>query len=114
VSLTREQLKKYWKEVEAFKSGSVIEWFDGHLGIWKVTENPSWSVKTIYRVRSETTIRYTTIYKEGLCGSSYTSLALCKNNAGNGALEILKLAIAEGVPIKYECVHNYLKCTEES
>ncbi len=51
--MTREQLNKHWKEIEAFKNGAEIEcrrldWLDD---TWGVVGVPEWSEYCEYRVK---------------------------------------------------------------
>jgi len=51
MSLTREQLKKYWKEIEAFKDGSDIQVQKRIECEWVDCSKPGWYMMNNYRVK---------------------------------------------------------------
>ncbi len=50
--MTREELKKHWKIVKAFKNGAEIECLDED-GKWSNVIEPSFNIKSKYRIKEQ-------------------------------------------------------------
>lgn len=50
--MTREEAKKWGKEIQAFINGATIQ-FQYKNGLWDDTEHPQWDVYTEYRIKPE-------------------------------------------------------------
>lgn len=53
MSITRKQLNKHWKVIEAFKNGANIECKSHINDAWDVISDPMWSIDYEYRVKKE-------------------------------------------------------------
>lgn len=62
--MTREQLNKHWKEIEAFKNGAEIEARYG-AGEWALEEIPDWFGDFEYRVKPKAREWWITLYSDG-------------------------------------------------
>ncbi len=51
--MTREQVIKWWKEIEAFKNGKEIQYRNKQNDKWNDAETPTFSFNTEYRIKPE-------------------------------------------------------------
>jgi len=108
MNIAREELKKHWKEIKAFKNGEQIQTTtaDAQTG-WVDTEHPRWILHYNYRVKPESSVKYLNIYEDGSEGGGRSRLCDCIAHADDSTLEVLKITITKGEPITYECAHRY-------
>jgi len=106
MSLTREQLKKHWEVIEAFKEGGTVQKLDTVEG-WYTVATPRWHVDGEYRIKPSTTVRYYNMYNDGAVSVAYSELSSAREAAASGVREVVKIESDKRGPLVYSCVHRY-------